>query len=128
MNGFLKTVGLAAAVILLFIGATYGCAMFGVELEGEVKEEQVENRYEAHQGSQAKIEGTIQTLQNTRKEYLEAETEAMRGAMRQEAINAANRIEDSHIKENAPAVYEWLQKIREERYNPDGELETSPEN
>lgn len=93
MRNLLGTLGIIAAVILGFMALSYGCAMFDVELEGEVKEEQVENRYEAHEGSQ----GTIQTLQNVRRNYLKADNEAMRGALRQEAINAANRIDDADV-------------------------------
>lgn len=124
----LRVIAAIAAFVLLVLGLSYSCTQWGLFIEGEVKEQRVENRYEAHEGSQAKIEGTIQTLQNVRRNYLKADNEAMRGALRQEAINAANRIEDAEIKRKSEGLYEWLQKIRDERYNPNGDLETSTEN
>lgn len=125
MKNLLGILGVAAVVILGFLALIYGSAMFGVAAEGEVKEARVEDRYEAHEGSQAKIEGVIQTLENTRKEYIGAKSEAMRGALRQDAINAANRVDDAEIRRKSEGLYEWLQKIREERYNPNEDLETS---
>jgi outer membrane murein-binding lipoprotein Lpp len=109
-----NAIGLTATGILVFIVIIFGVATCSTELSGYVQKQQIENRTEAYQESEAHVEGTIEHLDRLRRQYVQAEgNEAMRSAIRQEIVNLTSNFDTSKLSENQR---EFVREVRNKEF------------